>query len=496
MKRKIFMMVLITLSLIVKSQSVVKYERHVDDGHVWHNCINAFEASDGNIIMMEECCDTIGDYSGVYTESVNLLKINPQGVLVDSAKVDFSATSFDSPFFRVPSETNNNVLGGLYLNENNELRYTAIFFDDDLSVKNDIDVAFSVEGFTTSYKSIIDSNNDLILMSKDNGSDDTYIFVKMDIYGEIKTVKHSVSENYKDCYLTENSLYVHGNNPLEYGCYFLDGAGNTTITSVILDENFEILNFVDVKNYEEDNQTYIFDCTESEFMCLNDGNILMSSVVYEKEGMNDELTEYIQLTKFNKEYEVVAYGRVASRLIFGDENSFYVNSSKSIVEDANGNIYMIWINTDGKNIVSYLNNKLELIWETALDMTGANQTLLYDAFVMDGNKLVVYGDYVRYDVGYFGVCYIISNNNVISVPENSTNNFSIYPNPVNDVINLSFSSDVNCEKIEIYGIDGKLYHEQNFNVESVNVSNLSNGIYMVKVTLDNGNTYTEKIVKE
>lgn len=496
MKRKIFMMVLITLSLIVKSQSVVKYERHVDDGHVWHNCINAFEASDGNIIMMEECCDTIGDYSGVYTESVNLLKINQQGVLVDSAKVDFSATSFDSPFFRVPSEANNNVLGGLYLSENNELRYTAIFFDDNLSIKNDIDVVFSVEGFTTSYKSIIDTNNDLILMSKDNGSDDTYIFVKMDVYGEIKTVKHSVSENYKDCYLTDNSLYVHSTNPLEYGCYFLDGAGNTTITSVILDENFEILNFVDVKNYEEDNQTYIFDCTESEIMCLKDGNILMSSVVYEKEGMSDELTEYIQLTKFNKEYEVVAYGRVASRLIFGDENSFYVNSTKSIVEDANGNIYLIWINTEGKKTVSYLNNKLELIWETVLDMTGSNQTLLYDAFVMQGNKLVVYGDYVRYDVGYYGFCYIISNNNVISVPENSASNFSIYPNPVNDIINLSFSSEVNCEKIEIYGIDGKLYHEQNYNVESVNVSNLSNGIYMMKVTLDNGNAYTEKIVIE
>lgn len=98
-------MVLIAISMIVRSQSIVKYERYNDDGHVWHNCINAFEASDGSIIMMEEYCDTITDYSGVYTESVNLLKISPQGVLVNSTKVDFSATSQKAHFLEFHLKT-------------------------------------------------------------------------------------------------------------------------------------------------------------------------------------------------------------------------------------------------------------------------------------------------------------------------------------------------------------------------------------------------------
>ena len=72
--------------------------------------------------------------------------------------------------------------------------------------------------------------------------------------------------------------------------------------------------------------------------------------------------------------------------------------------------------------------------------------------------------------------------------------YSFYPNPANDVINISFSPDVNVEKVEIYGLDGKLYHEQNFNLETVNINSLSNGVYMMKVVLDNGTTFNDKIV--
>ena len=491
--KKVLLLVAIAISLTVKSQSVVKYERFVDDGHVWHNCIRAFEASDGNIIMMEECVDTITDYSGVYTESVNLLKISPTGTLIDSVKVDFTDTSLDSPFLRVESETNNNVMCGFYLNENNELRYNAIFFDDDLSITNNIDIDFPVEGFTTSYKSIIDNDNNLILLSKKNGAEDTYIFVSMNVYGEIETLKYSVSDNYSNIYLTENPLYIHSNYPLEYGCCFLNGDG---ITTIIYDENFEILNVVDINEFMENDKTYVFDCTESEMISLEDGNILMSSVTYEKEGFGDELSEYIQLTKFNEEYEVIDYVRVASRPKYGDEGQFYINATKSILEDNNGNIYLIWINSDGEHTISFINNDMELIWDCPLNQANANISLLYDAFILGNNKLAVYGDYVNFDMGYFGFCYIVTNNSPLSFYENYNNIklFSFYPNPADDMINIRFSPDVNCEKVDIYSLDGKLCHEQNFNLNTIDISNLTNGIYMMKVTLDNGNTFTEKVV--
>ncbi|MBO5848212.1 MAG: T9SS type A sorting domain-containing protein, partial [Bacteroidales bacterium] len=34
----------------------------------------------------------------------------------------------------------------------------------------------------------------------------------------------------------------------------------------------------------------------------------------------------------------------------------------------------------------------------------------------------------------------------------------------------------------------------NFNLETVNINSLSNGVYMMKVVLDNGTTFNDKIV--
>lgn len=161
-----------------------------------------------------------------------------------------------------------------------------------------------------------------------------------------------------------------------------------------------------------------------------------------------------------------------------------------------GNIYLIWINTDGEFVVSFLNNKLELVWETTLDQAdGAIVTLLYDAFIFENNKLVVYGDCPVSGVGYFGVCYIITNdNNTISLTENSiNNNISIYPNPAND--NITVEAD-DITQVEIYNTVGQMVKRVGTNEDSVevNVSAYNSGIYLMKITLSNGQTYSEKEV--
>ena len=91
--------------------------------------------------------------------------------------------------------------------------------------------------------------------------------------------------------------------------------------------------------------------------------------------------------------------------------------------------------------------------------------------------------------------FIINNNeSIVNENINYFRPYSFYPNPTSDVLNIRYSPDVNAEKVEIYGMDGKLYREQNFNMETINVNDLSSGIYMMKVLLDNGETFTEKIV--
>ena len=82
----------------------------------------------------------------------------------------------------------------------------------------------------------------------------------------------------------------------------------------------------------------------------------------------------------------------------------------------------------------------------------------------------------------------------LNIEESLVLPYSFYPNPADDAISLRYSPDVNCEKVEIYSLDGKLCHAQNFNFNTIDINTLSSGIYMMKVTLSNGNSYTDKIV--
>jgi len=74
-------------------------------------------------------------------------------------------------------------------------------------------------------------------------------------------------------------------------------------------------------------------------------------------------------------------------------------------------------------------------------------------------------------------------------------NFKSYPNPVKDVINLSAAK--NIDKIEVYSLLGQQVENRilNSNNNQVNVSKLTNGIYLVKVFIEDA-VGTFKFVKQ
>lgn len=71
------------------------------------------------------------------------------------------------------------------------------------------------------------------------------------------------------------------------------------------------------------------------------------------------------------------------------------------------------------------------------------------------------------------------------------NKITVYPNPVKDILNIITDSEVS--KVEIFSLDGKKVKEAN--QKKVNVSNLTNGVYILKITDSMNSTYTQKIIK-
>ena len=88
---------------------------------------------------------------------------------------------------------------------------------------------------------------------------------------------------------------------------------------------------------------------------------------------------------------------------------------------------------------------------------------------------------------------------VLSVEETKNVVFSIHPNPVNDAFTISMLNSTDSFSIELYSITGKLFYKEdiaNATNHTVDVSNLSYGVYLVHLKGENGVTQVQKIIVE
>jgi len=80
---------------------------------------------------------------------------------------------------------------------------------------------------------------------------------------------------------------------------------------------------------------------------------------------------------------------------------------------------------------------------------------------------------------------------------NQSESISVYPNPTNDVLQITSKKEL--KTVRLYNISGKmvgqfdLHGEKN---ESINISNLTSGIYIINVEDLSGEFSVSKIVKK
>lgn len=85
-----------------------------------------------------------------------------------------------------------------------------------------------------------------------------------------------------------------------------------------------------------------------------------------------------------------------------------------------------------------------------------------------------------------------TNTNILSVKD-----FSVFPNPTKDIVNVSNTS-ASINSIEVTDLNGRVVKTVNAIDASntqVNISDLSSGVYMMKIVSDQGTT-TKKVIKE
>jgi glucose/arabinose dehydrogenase len=115
---------------------------------------------------------------------------------------------------------------------------------------------------------------------------------------------------------------------------------------------------------------------------------------------------------------------------------------------------------------------------------------------------VAFGEDVNGEI-YFstlgGNIYKIIDNDSLGLNDNDLSTVSIYPNPSKGEINIDFSlvDASTSTEIHIYNMHGKIIKTINRNtkrIQKISTSNLSDGIYILKIKSDNGSERSQKIV--
>jgi hypothetical protein len=113
--------------------------------------------------------------------------------------------------------------------------------------------------------------------------------------------------------------------------------------------------------------------------------------------------------------------------------------------------------------------------------------------ILDPCNLYYYdNEFEEMDTNYGQVVDLTINVTSLGNQKFDKNLFTIYPNPVKDVLNIE--SDKQIEEILVFNIQGQLVLSSK-NLNQVDASNLPIGQYLVKATSD-GLTHTNKFVKQ
>lgn len=116
-----------------------------------------------------------------------------------------------------------------------------------------------------------------------------------------------------------------------------------------------------------------------------------------------------------------------------------------------------------------------------IDLSAYNGQQIYIAFVMiqdDGDNWYIDNVNVTGTLG--------------TADFNSNLKASLYPNPTKDILNID--TDEAIEKIEVYGILGNLLNTVT-NTKIVDLTEFSNGLYLIKIKSVDGNEVTQKVMK-
>ena len=403
------------------------------------------------------------------------------------------------------------------------------FPDNDLQIDHEQDVLaplYDSIAFDMIDSYMIDSQNDLILKYYTERPDGGWS-CHISRVGLDGTVKHSAT-------LPENQNFLitmeeFESQPRQYYQWGTNGNGN--LIFYVIDSAFHVENSYIIHKVLEDkwywDSTYYNDTLYYyEIQVLEEsyfGNSNMNSTFVIPDG-GDLLVAapYVRDSASNYNYKEsgLAVARYELRTMqrkalahFNDWPGPYTDAHCLCFQKASdGNLYLVYRELTPQDTptmtVAKLDPDLNLIWRRSCYEPLSSK---YDP--CSG----VYSDILKGENGYEEGIYIVgdaanlmqagggvifhfflTDDGLTTVQDGSIaiRPYTYYPNPAQDQIHLQYSPDVKPAQVELYDLQGRLVRTQSQGPESINLQGLAPGQYLMKVTMEDGKTYSDKVVKE
>jgi hypothetical protein len=161
--------------------------------------------------------------------------------------------------------------------------------------------------------------------------------------------------------------------------------------------------------------------------------------------------------------------------------------------------YVLINNKQKKRLVIVLESNKELVIDTVIENVGSLHGFLYPlCYMCTGgfHELLCYtqNDELLYQNPKRTKCYYDNPNELTSIQTITIDDCSIFPNPVDDILNI-FCSDNAISRIEIFDNFGRQIYSQTYK-ESIDISSFSKGLYLLKLYDTNEQFSVFKIIKK
>jgi hypothetical protein len=259
---------------------------------------------------------------------------------------------------------------------------------------------------------------------------------------------------------------VQSNDVSLTALYLNDGAGNYSLDP---NTNFEQLSAddVDVADTDNDGDIDILMSGANDannvrtILYVNDGNGLFTEL---STGMQDTFAGTNAIADLDNDGD-------QDILIIGSQDGGLPNIFNIVYENIGDNVFEPAITLGGEYIAA----------------------CIVDDFNGDGQSDIIIQGFVDKTNFYWNTSEVLSIPNV----EDNFTTHKIYPNPANDIVNISSDKD-QLQKIELYSMTGSLIFKTdlNSNIYALNISNYPIGTYLLKVFSQDNDVINTKIVKK